>query len=139
IYASLLKLKTNEAKHRTMASLIFFILYSPVFLARSFVGQETFKKILNVFLYPAFYLKAKLYEVQDSVLKFDQQVGKLEGLKKDYISALFKVSHLPVCMEASIGSLLMNELSHVKNQTDDVLGDLLIEQVSIESRVKALK
>jgi hypothetical protein len=139
IFASLLKLKTNEAKHRTIASLIFFILYSPVYILRSFFSNQTMIKNINIFLYPAYFLKAKLYESQKAVLEFDKQVSKLEGLKKDYISALFKVNHLPVCNETSIGSLLISELNHVKNQTDDVLTYLLIENVSLEERVKALK
>ncbi len=139
IYASLLKLRTNEVKHRTIASLIFLILYSPIYLVRSLIKRESFSRVLNVFLYPAYFLKAKLYEVEAAVLKFDQEVGKQEGLKKAYISALFKVNHLPACNEPSIGGLVMNELNHVKNQTSDVLGYLLIDNVSIDTRVKALK
>ncbi|MDD4974278.1 MAG: hypothetical protein PHY93_07990 [Bacteriovorax sp.] len=139
IYASLLKLKSNEAKHRTVASLIFLILYSPVYLLRSAIGHQSIKHGLNVFLYPAYFLKSKLYEKEEIVLSFDQEVGKLDGLRKDYISALFKVNHLPVCSEDSVGGLLMNELNHVKNQTDDVFNYLLIDHVSVETRVKALK
>jgi hypothetical protein len=139
IYASLLKLKSNEAKHRTVASLIFLILYSPVYLLRSTVRNRFALDVLNIFLYPAYFLKSKLYEKEKSVLSFDQEVGKFDGLRKDYISALFKVNHLPVCSEASIGGLLMNELNHVKNQSDDVLKYLLIDHVNVETRVKALK
>jgi hypothetical protein len=139
IYASLLKLKSNEAKHRTVASLIFLILYSPVYLLRSASGNQSAKDVLNIFLYPAYYLKSKLYEKEEMILSFDQEVGQLDGLRKDYISALFKVNHLPVCSESSVGGLLMNELNHVKNQTDDVLKYLLIDHVSVEARVKALK
>lgn len=139
IYASLLKLKTNEAKNRTMASLIFLILYSPVFLLRSLINHKPTVNVLNIFLYPAYFLKSKLYEKREMVLRFDQEVGKLDGLKKDYKSALFKVSHLPMRSENSIGGLVMNELNHAKNQTEDVLSFLLINHVSIEDRVKALK
>jgi hypothetical protein len=139
IYASLLRLKTNESKHRTMTSLIFFILYSPVYLLRLLVDNKSMIKVINVFLYPAYFLKSKLYETEAEVMAFDQEVGKLEGLRKDYVSALFKINHLPVCQEASIGGLVMNELNHVKNQTDDVLSYLLIENVSVEARVKALR
>jgi len=139
IYASLLKLKTREAQHRTVTSLIFFILYSPVYLVRSFVTKDLFRKVLNVFLYPAYYLKAKLYEKESEVIEFDQKVSELVGLKKDYIAALFKVNHLPACNEFSVGSLVMNELNHVKNQTDDVLSFLLIDNVSVAERVKALQ
>jgi len=41
--------------------------------------------------------------------------------------------------ELSVGGLLINDLIHVKNQTDDVLGGILIEKVSVDHRVKALK
>jgi hypothetical protein len=139
IYASLLRLKSNEAKHRTVASLIFLTLYSPVYLLRSTIRHKTAVTILNIFLYPAYFLKSKLYEKEETVLSFDQEVGAFEGLRKDYISALFKVNHLAVCSESSIGGLLMNELNHVKNATDDVLNYLLIQNVSIETRVKALR
>lgn len=139
IYASLLKLKSNEAKQRTMAGLIFLILNSPVYLLRAMTSNKAMLSVLNVFLYPAYYLNSKLYESEVDVLKFDQLVGKHSGLKKDYISALFKIGHLPACSQKSIGGLLVNELSHVKNQTEDVLGYLLIENVSIETRVKALR
>ncbi len=139
IYASLLKFKSTESKHRTMASLIFFILYSPVYAIREMFENKNIERVLNIFLYPAYCLKARLYEIEESVFRFDQQVGKLEGLRKDYISALFKVNHLPACCENSVGGLLINELNHVKNQTDDVLSDLLIDYVSLEARVQALK
>jgi hypothetical protein len=139
IYASLLKFKTDEAKHRTIASLLFLILYSPVYLLRAWINHKLTINILNIFLYPAFFLKSKLYEKHAAVLSFDQKVAKLDGLRKDYISALFKVSKLPVCSERSIGGLVMNELNHAKNQTGDVLSFLLIDRVSVESRVKALQ
>jgi len=138
IYASLLKLKGREAKHRTTSSLIFLVLYSPVYLLRSIISYEPALKIINIFLYPAYFLKSKVYSTKDIIL-FDKKVGNLRGLKNDYISALFKVSQLQVCNEKSIGGLLVNDLCHVSNLTEDALWNLLIEQVSIEDRVKALK
>lgn len=139
IYASLLKLKSNEAKQRTIAGLIFFILYSPVYLLRGQTTNKSMLFVLSIFLYPAYYLNSKLYETEADVLGFDQLVGRHSGLKKDYISALFKISHLNACSEKSIGGLLVSELNHVKNKTEDVLNHLLIENISIEVRVKALK
>jgi len=139
IYASLLKLKSTESKHLTMASLIFFILYSPVYLLREMFENKNAIRVLNIFLYPAYFIKARLYEVEESIFSFDQQVGKLEGLRKDYVSALFKVNHLAACCENSVGGLLISELNLVKNQTDDVLNYILIDYVSVEARVQALK
>ncbi|MDO9182834.1 MAG: hypothetical protein Q7U04_10525 [Bacteriovorax sp.] len=139
IYASLLKLKSHEAKDRTVTGLIFLILYSPIYILRSIIGHGPTVNILNIFLYPAYFMKSKLYETEAEILNFDKEVAKLDGLRKDYIAALFKVSHLPVCNERSVGGLLMNELNHVKNQTSDVINYLLIYHVSVEKRVKELQ
>lgn len=139
IYASLLKLKTNEASNRTIASLIFLILYSPVYLLRSLINHKTTVNVLNIFIYPAFYFKSKLYEMHESVLRFDQQVGSFDGLRKDYMSALFKVRHFSICQEDSIGAFVFNDLNHINNQSKDALSFLLINQVSVEERVKALR
>ncbi len=139
IYASLLKLRTNEAKHRTMASLVFFTLYLPVYLMRSLTQNDQIAKVFSLFLYPSNYLKSQLYEKKSEILKFDKRVANLEGLKKDYVSALFKVSHLLTCHETSIGGSLLNDLNHVKNQSEDVINYLLIESVSVEERAKELR
>lgn len=139
IYASLLKLKTNEAKHRTIASLIFVILYSPVYLLRLQLGQGNIANALSIFLYPAYYLESKIYDESNEILLFDNEVAELEGLRKDYLSALFKISHLPACRENSAGALVMSGLTHVKNQASEVVNDLFISRVSIKDRVKALK
>ena len=139
IYASMLKLKSSEAKNRTTASLIFLILYSPVYLLRSLINHKPTVDVLNTFIYPAFYFKSKLYEMHESVLHFDQQVGSFDGLRKDYISALFKVCHFPICQKDSVGSFIFNDLNHINNQSDDALSYLLINQVSVETRVKALR
>lgn len=139
IYASLLKLKTKEAKHRTMASLIFFILSIPAYVMRSLTQNTKVIKGINFFLYPSSYLKSKLCETKSAIFKFDLRVARQEGLKKDYISALFKVSHLLACHESSAGEGLLNDLNHVKNQTEDVLSYLLIGNVSVEERAKELK
>jgi hypothetical protein len=139
IYASLLKIKNNEAKHRTIATLMFFMLYSPLFALKSLFQGELASRVLNTFLYPAYFLKSMIYERADVVMKFDQLVGSHQGLRKDYLSALFKIHQLPSIRELSVGGLLINDLIHVKNQTDDVFGGILIEKVSVDERVKALK
>ena len=139
IYASLLKVKNNEAKHRTIATLIFFMLYSPIFALKSLFSGELATRVLDTFLYPAYFLKSMIYEKPAVVFKFDQDVGAHSGLRKDYLSALFKIHQLPSVRELTVGGLLMNDLIHVKNQTEDVLGGILIEKVSVDQRVKALK
>lgn len=138
IYASLLKLKMSEAKHRTIAALVFLILYSPIYFLRLMITNKQAKKALDVFLCPAYFLKSKLYEKEVEVLSFDREVGKLNGLKKDYISALFKISRLPVCGEGTIGELLIDELNLVKNRTENIFYYTLIDHVSVEIRARAL-
>ena len=91
IYASLLKVKNNEAKHRTIATLIFFMLYSPLFALKAIFKGELSSRVLNTFLYPAYYLKSMIYERPEVVMKFDQKVGSHLGLRKDYLSAIFKI------------------------------------------------
>lgn len=138
LYASLLKIKSGEARNRTMVSLIFTFLYSPVYLMRGIFKSFRMRKNLEVFFYPAFGLKTLMYENEKNVILFDAEVAKLQGLKKDYMAALFKVNHLPSFNERTVGALVLAELSHSKNTTEDVLGDLLFKTVDIKTRMKAL-
>lgn len=138
IYASLLKIKSKEAKNRTMVSLIFLVLYSPVYFVRAFFNSSRIRRNLEIFFYPAFSIKMLMYENEKEVLSFDQEVGKMQGLKKDYTAALFKIGHLPSFNERAIGSLALAELSHAKNSTEDVIGNLLFKTVDIKARMKAL-
>lgn len=138
LYASLLKIKSGEARNRTMVSLIFTVLYSPVYLMRAIFKSFRMRKNLEVFFYPAFGLKTLMYENEKNVILFDAEVAKLQGLKKDYMAALFKVNHLPSFNERTVGALVLAELSHSKNATEDALGDLLFKTVDIKTRMKAL-
>ncbi len=138
IYASLLKIKSGEAKNRTLVSLIFFILYSPVYIIRSFFNSYRSRKNLEIFFYPAFGIKTLMYENENNVITFDSEVGKMTGLKKDYIAALFKISHMPSFNERTVGALVVAELAHAKNETEDVLSNLLFKTVDIRTRMKAL-
>ncbi|MBY0413422.1 MAG: hypothetical protein K2Q18_04625, partial [Bdellovibrionales bacterium] len=138
IYASLLKIKSGEAKNRTMVSLIFMILYSPVYIVRAFFKSMRMRRNLEVFFYPAFSIKTLMYENEKNVINFDLEVGKMEGLKKDYMAALFKISLLPSFNERTVGALVLSELCHSRNSTEDVLGDLLFRAVDIKIRLKAL-
>ena len=138
IYASLLKINSGEARNRTFVSLVFMMLYSPVYVVRSFFKSPRIRKQLEVFFYPAFSLKSLMYENEKVVIGFDAEVGKMLGLKKDYMAALFKVAHLPALSERTVGALVLAELSHTKNTTDDVLGSLLFKTVDINTRIRAL-
>lgn len=138
IYASLLKIKSGEAKNRTMVSLLFTILYSPVYILRALFKSYRLRRNLEIFFYPAFSLKTLMYENEKNVMSFDNEVGKMQGLKKDYMAALFKVSHMPSFNERTVGALVLAELAHTKNTTEDVLGNLLFKTVDINTRMKAL-
>lgn len=138
IYASLLKIKSGEAKNKTMVSLLFIILYSPVYIVRFLFRSYRLHRNLEIFFYPAFSLKTLMYENEKNVMGFDAEVGKMEGLKKDYMSALFKVTHMPSFNERTVGALVLAELVHSKNMTEDVLGNILFKVVGIKTRMKAL-
>lgn len=138
IYASLLKIKSGEARNRTMVSLLFTILYSPVYILRALFKSYRLRRNLEIFFYPAFSLKTLMYENEKNVINFDYEVGKMQGLKKDYMAALFKVAHMPSFNERTVGALVLAELAHTKNTTEDVLGNLLFKSVDINTRLKAL-
>lgn len=138
IYASLLKVKSGEAQNRTLVSLLFTMLYSPVYIARALLKSYRLRRNLEIFFYPAFSLKTLMYENEKNVVGFDAEVAKMQGLKKDYMAALFKVAHLPSFNERTVGALVLAELSHSKNTTEDVLGNLLFKTVDIKARMKAL-
>jgi len=137
IYASLLRIKTGEARNRTMTTLIFFILYSPTYLIHRLLPSRLAKGV-RFFLYPAFVLKSRMYENEKELQFFDQRVGQMSGLKKDYIAALFKTASLPAINELSIGSMILGDLSLAKNQTSDPLADLMVNRIDVKQRIKLL-
>jgi hypothetical protein len=138
IYASLLRIRSSEAKYRTFVSLMFFILYSPTIIVRSLLKSKRIRRCFDIFYYPAFSLQSMIYDDEKSVISFDMEVGKMSGLKKDYMAALFKISQMSSFFDNSAGALILAELSLVKNTNDNVVGNILYRQVEIKSRMKAL-
>jgi hypothetical protein len=138
IYASLLRVKSGEARNRTLISLLFLVLYSPVYIMRSFFNSYRVRRSFEIFFYPAFSLKSMMYENEKDVLIFDAEVGKMLGLRKDYVAALFKISHLSSFYENSVGALVMTELSHAKNSSQDVINNILFKKVDIKKRMNPL-
>lgn len=138
IYASLLKIKSKEAQSRTMVSLLFLVIFSPFYLMYSLVKIKKIKEFLIVFVYPALALKNLMYEKEKDVISFDLIVGSMRGLKKDYISAIFKLSFLESQNEKLIGYLALSDLVHAKNQTIDAVESVLLSPVDINKRLKAL-
>jgi len=138
IYASLLKIKSKEAISRTMIALIFLMIFSPLYFAKSTIKNSVLKKALGLFFYPTLALKNLMYEKESEVIKFDHKVGNMEGLKKDYTSALFKLSFMDSQYDKLIGYLVISDLVHVKNKTSDAIENVLLEPVDIKKRIKAL-
>lgn len=137
VYASLLRLKSIDSKRRTMISLILLILFSPVYLARKLFSKHQ-NSYLNIFLYPGYYLKSVMYAVSEISMTLDQEVATLEGLRKDYIAAIFKISRLEASPMHSAGDFLLYELAHIPNKERDVLFDLVMGEDNSTERIEAL-
>lgn len=138
IYASLLKIKSGEAKNKTMVSLLLTILYSPMYIASALFKSNRLHRSLEVFFYPAFSLKTFMYEDEKDIAIFDAEVAKMQGLKRAYMAALFKTANMPGCNERTVGALLLGELGLTKNRTEDVLGNILFKRVDVKKRIKDL-
>jgi hypothetical protein len=138
IYASLLKIKNNEARCRTMISLYFLILNSPIFILISIFKNTLLKDKIEFFLYPSILVKSYFNENKNRVASFDAEVGRLSGLRKDYVSALFKLSCLPSYSEKSAGEFLITDLTHARNNSNDALLAILTRKVEIKVRIKEL-
>lgn len=138
IYATLLRIKSNESKHRTTINLLMLMIFSWVFFIGSLLPNKL-KPAMSVFLFPAFYLKSKFYKARNDIDFFDSEIFKLDLLKRDYISALFKVNNLTECRSTSLGSLALSGLTHTYNKIDDSIFYLLMEnEISIEERIKKI-
>ena len=93
---------------------------------------------MSAFLYPAFFIKQLVYEKAADVLSFDSEVANLDGFKKDYLSALYKVSTMNEIKEFDLSTLFISELVHVQNEKADVLRRSIDRTVSLEARIKNL-
>jgi hypothetical protein len=91
-----------------------------------------------MFLYPGYYLKGVMYATPEVSMKLDRQVATLEGLRKDYITAIFKISHLEASSVHTAGDFLLYELSHIPNRESDVLFDLVMGEDLTTARIEAL-
>jgi hypothetical protein len=137
IFASLLRLKSPDSKSRTMVSLMLLILFSPVFWVRKFLVKNP-KSFMDVFLYPGYFLKGFMYSSPALAIKLDREVASLEGLRKDYISAIFKLSRLEASPIHTVGDFILCELTHIPNKERDVLFDLVMGDQNTTERIEAL-
>jgi hypothetical protein len=139
IYTNILRAISPEAKHRTTINVLTFIIFSWVFFIQNLFENENLKQFANYFLYPAFYLKSKFYKQAEKREEFEKQMINNEFMKRDYISAIFKISKLPICKSLSFGTFVLSGISHTDNIGTDLLySSLLDDSRDIESRVREL-
>lgn len=137
VYASLLRLKSVDSKRRTMVSLILLILFVPVYLMRKIFSKHQ-NSYLNIFLYPGYYLKNIMYGNLEISKMLDREVATLEGLRKEYIAAIFKIANLDASPNHTAGDFLLFELAHIPNKERDVLFDLVMGEDNSTERIEAL-
>lgn len=139
VYATLLRIKNNDSKHRSTVNLITLFLFWWVFYFANKLSKSNFKNLIKVFLFPAFYIKSFIYKYFENHQYFDREIFKHESLKRDYIAAIFKINKLNLCLPYSAGALLLSGLSHTQNESNDVFMDLILEsEVPIELRLKSI-
>jgi len=110
-----------------------------VFAFESMIKSKVYKRYVTIFLYPAFYIKSVFFKKRDDTAFFDSEIFKLESLKRDYVSALFKINKMEVCHPTSMGTFVLSGLSHSYNSTNDALFYLLIQnEMPIEQRIKLI-
>lgn len=136
--ASLMKIKNKEAQTKTLSSILFALLYSPVLTVVYLCRKTRMKSVTQVFLYPVLYLKSFCYEKEDAILAFDSKVTEFDGLKKEYLSAIFKISAKSEIFESTITSLIVNELTHIKNKNTDIISSTILNRVDTMVRIKNL-
>jgi hypothetical protein len=68
----------------------------------------------------------------------DRKVATLEGLKKEYIAAIFKISRLESLPNHTAGDFLLYELAHIPNKERDILFDLVMGDDNTTERIEAL-
>ena len=79
-----------------------------------------------------------MYTSLDVAMALDRQVATLEGLKKEYISAIFKISRMEASPNHTAGDFLLFELAHIPNKERDVLFDLVMGKDNTTERIEAL-
>ena len=137
IYASLLRLKSRDSCRRTMVSLIILVLFSPVYFIRK-IAARNLKPYLDIFLFPGYFLKNIIYTNPSIAMALDMEVAQLEGLRKEYISAIFKLSRMEASSTLTPGDFILYELSHIPNKERGVLFDIVMGEQNTNERIEAL-
>ncbi len=140
LYATLLRIKTAESKHRTIINVVVLLLFSWVFIFHRLINKEgRLKGLIRYYLYPAFYVKNLFYMRAENSDYFDELVFKNSFLKRDYVSAIFKVSKFEDLYPLSVGAFVLSGLTHVKNSQSDFISYVLFSSdKTIEKRTQSL-
>lgn len=139
INASLIRIKQKDAKNRTLGSLIVVISYLPFFYLYSLARGTVFETLFGAVLYPSYVIKGIFYDKPELIFDFDLKVSSLKGLSREYMSALYKVSKLPMINEQDMSAFVVNELTHINNKYEEVIFSTVLENVSVYERVENLK
>lgn len=144
IYASLLRIKSNEAKRRTLVAVLLAAYYAPVYavrfaLGRSFHDFDRGNYFFKIFSYMIISFKLRLYAHNKELIVFDQKVAQFYNLRKDYLSAIYKLGHLSLNAKGMfVGELLITGLCHAQNSYNEVIGNILLKKSDLDLRVRAL-
>lgn len=139
IYATLLRIKSQDSKNRSMVNLITLCLFWWVFWLDKVTQKIDNHEVVKVFLYPAFYIRSRIYNIGETISDFDSEIFKHENLQRDYISALFKINKYETCLPLSVGAFVLTGLSHTYNTSNNPLLNIVIcKEEPIEERVKTI-
>jgi hypothetical protein len=134
IYATILRIKSDESKHRSTINILTLILFWWVFYFNNFLKNHNF---LQHLLYPAFFMRKIIYSKSEDSNYFDKEIYKYDNLKREYVSALFKVSKFHLCNPFSVGSFVLSGLSHSTNYSEEMFMNILFHnEASIEERIR---
>jgi len=138
LYSTLKVLKRKSASDLTSINIIIGILFLPVFMFIKFLVPAKYKNYFRVLVYPAFYLKRILHQKILNRLPTEERIFKLENLKKDFSSALFKIQQEVAMYELSFSSLVIGDLCLTHNKEKDVFWNLLNEVEDFEATLKLI-
>jgi hypothetical protein len=79
-----------------------------------------------------------MYNSLNFSMSLDREVATFEGLRKEYMTAIFKISRLEGSPTHSAGDFLLYELAHIPNREKDVLFDLVTGDNNTTERIESL-
>jgi hypothetical protein len=139
IFSSLLKIKEGKVKYLTMNSLLLAICSCPAFLFSNTKNNILFliRGVFYFIISPVLLLRMWLFKKKKNIINFDQKIILHTEDKKDFASALYKISQKE--FEAGgkffyFSGSVMENLSIAYNQRKNLLEDLLKIKLLNEER-----